>query len=215
MTMSSGDHGVPRRTGDAMGSTIGPGNPPGLGEREADRARKGSVVRAVLPVLSGLGFIALALSELVLPDQRQPFAGFGDYLIEACFVTGLWAGAGAALVLDRVHRPVPGWGWFGRIAVGMYAVGQVLLGITTGATLINGRTALDLLFLPGTALWLLGGVLVAAALVRARLLPWPLAVALAAGVPLAMAIGPTGPVIIGAVWLAVAVVIARLPVERA
>jgi hypothetical protein len=205
MRVSDG-HGDPRRHDDGHG----PEDPARAGAGTA-RARRGFGAYAVLPVVSGVAFAGLALSEIALPEQRQPFAGFGDYLIEACFTTGLWCAAGAVLMLDRVHRRVSRWGWFGRASAIVYAAGTALLGVTTGATLINGGAALAALFLPGIALWLLGGVLLAAALLRARLLPRPLAVAVAAALPLTMAIGSPGPVVLGAVWLALGAAIARLP----
>lgn len=162
------------------------------------------------PALAGAAFVALAVSEYLFPDQATPFARPSDYIIEACFAIGALASIAAVLVLDRLHRDAPRWGIFGRIAAVVYALGNLLIGISTTTTFITGGTVHEPVFLGGIALWLLGGLLLGVALFRANLLPRLLAVAVAAGLPLTMAIGPLGPVVEGAVWIAITIVMARL-----
>lgn len=172
-----------------------------------------AVLRSLAPALAGVAFVALAVSEYVFPEQSEPFARAGDYVIEACFALGALASVAAVLVLDRMHRFVPRWGRFGRIAAAGYAVGNLLVGVSTGASLVSGRTVFGVAFLAGIALWLLGGIALGVALFRSGLILRLLAVALAIALPLTMALGPLGPVVNGLVWLALSLAMARVPVR--
>lgn len=162
-----------------------------------------------LTVAAGVAAAAFGLLtavQIASPPQTEPFSRPSDYLIESLFCASLVAGTVAVALLHRRHR-WGRWGRFGALAAVITGAGTALLAVVVGATLIHGGDALGVLFFPGLAAWALGGVLLAVATFRARLLPRPVAILFAAAVPLAGVIGePAGPVAVAVLWGAVAYV---------
>jgi hypothetical protein len=164
--------------------------------------------RVAGPVLAGLGFVSLAVTQLVFPAQSRPFSRGTDYAIEWSYAAGLWAAVLAIVALHLAHRSVPGWGRTGAVGTAIYAAGHVLVGTAVATTAVRGDESLPMLFVPGLLGWMIGGVLCAVAAFRAGLLPRPLAVTLGLSLPLTMALGHAGPLVEGAVWFGVAAVLA-------
>jgi hypothetical protein len=160
------------------------------------------------PLLAGLGFATLAVTQLTLPAQARPFTRTSDYVIEWAYAAALLAGLVAVLALHAAHRGRAGWGRTGAVGTALYAAGHALVGTAVTVTAVRGDESLGLLFMPGLLSWLAGGVVLAVAAFRARLLPRPLAVALALSLPLTMALGHVGPLVEGGVWLAIAATLA-------
>ena len=177
-----------------------------LAER-APAIRRASLLPVAAAGLAGLGFVSLAVTQLVFPAQTDPFSRVTDYVIEYSYVVALWASLLAVFGLHRAHRARPGWGRVGATGTVVYAIGHASLGTAVATTALVGQDSLGPLFLPGLLGWLVGGVLLAVAAFRANLLPRVLAVALGISLPLTMVVGHVGPFIEGAVWLAIAAAI--------
>ncbi|GIH26862.1 hypothetical protein Aph01nite_51720 [Acrocarpospora phusangensis] len=143
------------------------------------------------------GASAVLGATQVIRPQVVPFAGAGDYLIEAAYALYL---VGAVPAVLAVRRANPGWGRIGTVGSVLYAIAHGLLAIPVGLTLVladEPPEPVGLLFLPGLALWLAGGVLMGvAAFRRSR----PLGVAIPAALPLAMVAGAAGPLVEAALW---------------
>ena len=180
-----------------------------LVERTDVTTRTTPLATAAAPALAGLGFVSLAVTQLIFPAQTDPFSAVTDYVIEYAYVVGLWATVFAVLGLHRFHRGRPGWGRLGLAATIVYGVGHALVGTAVATTAVRGMDSLGVLFLPGILGWLVGGVLLAVAAFRAHRLPRVLAVAIGLGLPLTMALGLAGPFVDGAIWLAIAAAIVR------
>lgn len=160
--------------------------------------------------VAGLGFLGLALAQLTLPDQVQPFTRASDYLIEYAYAAGLVAAVAATAALHRLHAAAGvRWGRLGAVAAAVFGLGHLSLALAVGATAVRGVHSLDAFFLPGLAGWALGGVLLAVATFRAGLLPRAAAPLFAAALPLTMALGDLGPAVAGGVWLTVAALAPR------
>lgn len=88
-----------------------------------------------------------------------------------------------------------------------------MLDTATSAPAVTGR--LTWLQLPAIGLWLIAGLLMAIAAIRARALPVAVGLGFAAGLPAAMALGRSGPLALAVLWGAVAAALAarrrRLP----
>lgn len=155
--------------------------------------------------VAALSFVALAVSQLVFPEQGEPaFVRTTDYVIEASYVLALWASLVAIvrLVTSAWRRPR-----FGRLGLASgiaFAAGHLALAGATTVTLAVGHDTLGPLFLVGLAGWFLGGIGLAVTLTRSRALPVPIALLFALSLPLTMVVGHAGPVIAGALWGAVA-----------
>lgn len=151
--------------------------------------------------VAAAAFGLLTAAQIVSPPQTDPFSRPSDYAIEALFLASLVAATIAVVLLHRRH----GWGWSGAVAAALTGVGTGLLAVVVGATLVTGRDVLGVLFLPAVTAWALGGVLLAVATFRARLLLRPVALLFGAAVPLAAVLGePAGPVVLAVLWAAVA-----------
>jgi hypothetical protein len=176
-----------------------------------------SPARFVVPVavLAGVLNVAVALVQLAAPAQPsggRPFVRTTDYVIEILFAASLLAAAAAAALLGRYARPAPRWGRFGTAVAAAYAFGPAVFAISSAATAARGRESLDFLQLPAIGIWLIAGLLMAVAVIRARLLPVVAGLAFAIALPASMALGNAGPLALAALWIAVAIVVARRPV---
>jgi len=175
------------------------------------RTRLGQVTIGTA-VVAGAANAALAAVQVLAPAQPASghhFVRPTDYLIEALFATSLLAAAGAAALLAKYHRERSRWGAFGTIAATAYALGTGLSGISSALTAIRGTETLDLIQFPAIGLWLVAGLLMAIAVVRARLLPVVTGLGFAAALPAAMALGHAGPFALALLWLAVAALLPK------
>ena len=77
-----------------------------LAER-APAIRRASLLPVAAAGLAGLGFVSLAVTQLVFPAQTDPFSRVSDYVIEYSYVVALWASVLAAFGLHRAHRARP------------------------------------------------------------------------------------------------------------
>jgi hypothetical protein len=171
---------------------------------------------------AGLLYASLAAVQLIAPAQPaggRHFTRTSDYVIEILFAAALLATACAVLLLARHLREFSRWGTFGIIAASAYALGTGLSGISSAATAARGVETLDFIQLPGIGLWLIAGLLMAVATIRARALPVVVGLGFAAGLPAAMALGKSGPLALAVLWGAVAAALAarqrRLPANSA
>jgi hypothetical protein len=174
-------------------------------------------VRPAVPVavLAGVLNAAVAVVQLTAPAQpsgNRPFVRTTDYVIEILFAASLVAAAAAALLVGRWARQSPRWGRFGTGVVAAYAFAPALFAISSAVTAARGRESLDFLQLPAVGIWLIAGLLMAVAVIRARVLPVLVGLAFAVALPASMALGNAGPLALTALWIAVAVVLARRPV---
>jgi hypothetical protein len=172
----------------------------------------GRVQRLAIPVAAAVATLNAALAVVQLLAPAQPASGHfarpSDYVIEVLFAASLLGGACAVVLLGRHHRQLGRWGTFGTIAAGAYALGTALFGLSAAATAARGQETLDIIQFPGIVIWLIAGLLMAIATVRARVLPIVICLGFAAGLPATMALGHAGTLVLAAVWLAVAIVLA-------
>lgn len=163
-------------------------------------------------VAAGVLNAALAAVQLLAPAQPaggQHFVRASDYIVEILFAASLLTTACAVLLLARYHRELGRWGTFGTIAVSAYALGTGLFGISAAATAVRGVETLGVIQFPAIGLWLIAGLVMAIAAVRARVLPVVVGLGFAAGLPAAMALGQAGPLALAVLWAAVAAALAR------
>jgi hypothetical protein len=170
--------------------------------------------RLAIPTAAAAGVLNAALAAVQLLAPAQPADGHhftrpSDYLIELLFAASLLGTAYAVILLGRYHRQLGRWGTFGTIAAGTYALGTALFGISAAATAARGVETLDIIQFPGIGLWLIGGLLMAIATVRARVLPIAICLGFAAALPAAMALGHAGTLTLAILWLAVTAALAR------
>jgi hypothetical protein len=174
----------------------------------------GRLTRLAIPAAAAAGILTAALAAVQLLAPAQPTGGHhfvrtSDYIIEILFAASLLTTACAVLLLGRYHRELGRWGTFGTIAASAYALGTGLSGISSAATAARGAEALDIIQLPAIGIWLVAGLLMAIATVRARVLPIVVGLGFAAGLPAAMALGNSGPLALTVLWVAVAAALAR------
>jgi uncharacterized protein with PQ loop repeat len=84
-----------------------------------------------------------------------------------------------------------------------------LFGISAAATAARGVETLDVIQFPAILLWLVAGLLMAIATVRARVLPIVVGLGFAAALPASMALGNSGPLALAVLWATVAAALAR------
>lgn len=173
----------------------------------------GRLQRFAVPAAATVGTVNAALAVVQLLAPAQPTDGHhfsrpSDYIIEVLFAASLLGAAYAVIMLGRSHRQLGRWGSFGTIAAGAYALGTALFGISAVATAARGQETLDVVQFPAILIWLIAGLLMAIATVRARVLPIVICLGFAVGLPATMALGHAGTLVLAAVWLAVAVVLA-------
>jgi hypothetical protein len=163
-------------------------------------------------VTTGVLSAILAIVQLLAPAQPadgRPFIRPSDYVIEILFAGSLLTATCAVLLLARYHRELGRWGTFGTIAASAYALGTGLSGISSVATAARGAETLGVIQLPSVLLWLVAGLLMTIATIRARELPVVIGLGFAAGLPAAMALGKSGPLALAVLWVAVAAALAR------
>jgi hypothetical protein len=174
----------------------------------------GRLTRLAIPAAVAAGVLNAALAAVQLLAPAQPadshhFVRTSDYVIEILFAASLLTTACAVLLLARYHTDLGRWGTFGTIAASAYALGTGLFGISSAATAARGVETLDVIQFPAIVLWLVAGLLMAIATVRARVLPIVVGLGFAAGLPATIALGHSGTLVLTALWVAVAVVLAR------
>jgi hypothetical protein len=174
----------------------------------------GQLTWLAIPAAVAAGILNAALATVQLLAPAQPAGGHhfirtSDYVIEILFAASLLTTAGAVLLLARYHHELSRWGTFGTIAASAYALGTGLSGISSAATAARGAETLDVIQLPSIGLWLVAGLLMAIATVRARALPIVVGLGFAAGLPAAMALGKSGPLALAVLWITVAGGLAR------
>jgi hypothetical protein len=173
----------------------------------------GRLPRLAIPAAVAAGLLNAAVAAVQLLAPAQPadgrhFVRASDYLIEILFAASLLATACAVLLLARYHRESGRWGTFGTIAASGYALGTGLFGISSALTAARGVETLAVIQFPSIGLWLLAGLLMAIATVRARVLPIVVGLGFAAALPASMALGNSGPVALAILWVAVAAALA-------
>src|SRR5215472_15838669 len=173
----------------------------------------GRAQRRAIPAAATVATLNAALAAVQLLARAQPadghhFARPSDYVIEVLFAASLLGAAYAVVLLGRSHRQLGRWGSFGTIAAGAYALGTALIGISAVATAARGQETLDVIQFPGIVIWLIAGLLMAIATVRARVLPIVICLGFAVGLPATMALGHAGTLVLAAVWAAAAVALA-------
>jgi hypothetical protein len=174
----------------------------------------GRLTLLAIPAAVAVGVLNAALAAVQLLAPAQPAGGrhfvrASDYIVEILFAASLLTTACAVLLLARYHRELGRWGTFGTIAVSAYALGTGLFGISAAATAVRGVETLGVIQFPAIGLWLIAGLLMAIAAVRARALPVVVGLGFAAGLPAAMALGHAGPLALAVLWAAVAAALAR------
>jgi hypothetical protein len=174
----------------------------------------GRLTRLAIPAAVAAGVLnaALAVVQVLAPAQPadgRHFTRVSDYVIEILFAASLLTTACAVLLLARYHREAGRWGTFGTIAASAYALGTGLLGISSALTASRGVETLDAVQFPAIVIWLIAGLLMAIATVRARLLPIVVGLGFAAALPATMALGHSGPLALAVLWIAVAAALAR------
>jgi hypothetical protein len=174
----------------------------------------GRITRLAIAAAVTAGVLNAALATVQLLAPAQPAGGRhfirpSDYVIEILFAGSLLTATCAVLLLARYHRELRRWGTFGTIAASAYALGTGLSGISSVATAARGAESLDVLQLPSVLLWLVAGLLMTIATIRARALPVVIGLGFAAGLPAAMALGKSGPLALAVLWVAVAVALVR------
>src|SRR5215472_3460876 len=158
----------------------------------------GRAQRRAIPAAATVATLNAALAAVQLLAPAQPadghhFARPSDYVIEVLFAASLLGAAYAVVLLGRSHRQLGRWGSFGTIAA---------------ATAARGQETLDVIQFPGIVIWLIAGLLMAIATVRARVLPIVICLGFAVGLPATMALGHAGTLVLAAVWAAAAVALA-------
>jgi hypothetical protein len=152
----------------------------------------------VLAACGAAAFMAEGLMELA-HHQADPFKSAIDYSTEAAFAVGLLATlAGWA----RLHRRIEPYArrtanWSIRVAAG----GQGLLGLVALGTTLRGNDVLGPLFPLGVLAWVLGTLVYAVGIGRARILPAWQPVVLAVGTIAGIFVEPGGTLVLGAMWL--------------
>jgi hypothetical protein len=150
---------------------------------------------------AGVLYVLSAIISLFAPQQRV-FDSFSDYLIEVLFVVAL---AGTLVAIVGLHALQSGrYGLLGAAGSAVTFIGYALLFVAAAATTLAGREALDAVFPVGVLAIFVGSILLGAATIRARLLPWWCGVLLIVGfpltVPLDVAIRGAGGIALGVVW---------------
>lgn len=172
------------------------------------RAQRGTIPAAATVATLNAALAAVQLLAPAQPADGHHFARPSDYVIEVLFAASLLGAAYAVVLLGRSHRQLGRWGSFGTIAAGAYALGTALIGISAVATAARGQETLDVIQFPGIVIWLIAGLLMAIATVRARVLPIVICLGFAVGLPATMALGHAGTLVLAAVWAAAAVALA-------
>jgi hypothetical protein len=166
-------------------------------------------------ILGGAALAAGGVTEIVHSQRGagSQVAGVAGYLTLSLFTVALLAIAPSFIALARRARSrVTGW------AALAAAAGTTILGLTSITSIVNGHDlALFNVLAPLTnAAWLLGSVILAVSLKRARTVPAAVAIGLpltwAATIPLAT-VG--GGVIAGAYYLTIGYLMASDAIDRA
>jgi hypothetical protein len=169
------------------------------------------VAAVAAPLVTVAVGLVLGVTQL-LHSQVVPFESMGDYVIEGSYALYLLSAIVSVFTLARAHAGLPGWGRLGTIGAVLYGLGHALVSIPVTATFVladSPAQSLNMLFMPGIAIWLVSLILLAVATFRARLIPRALAVALPATLPLMMAVGDAGPLIEAVLWTVIAVSLAK------
>jgi hypothetical protein len=172
--------------------------------------------RLAVPAAAAAAALNAALAVVQLLAPAQPAGGHHfirttDYVIEILFASSLLVTASAVVLLGRYYRQIGRWGTLGTIAASAYALGTALFGISAAATAARGVETLDPVQLPAIGLWLIAGLLMAIATMRARVLPIVICLGFAVAVPAAIALGHAGSLVLALLWAAVAAALARNP----
>jgi len=152
-----------------------------------------AIPAAVAAAVLNAGVAAVQVLAPAQPAAGHHFVRASDYVIEILFAASLLITACAVLLLARYLREFGQWGTFGMVAASAYALGTGLAAISSAATAARGVETLDVIQLPAIGIWLVAGLLMAIATVRARVLPIVVGLGFAAGLPAAMALGNSGP----------------------
>ena len=152
-------------------------------------------------VAAGVLYVLSAIISLFAPQQRV-FDSFSDYLIEVLFVVAL---AGTLVAIVGLHALQSGrYGCLGAAGALITFVGFALLFVAAAVTTLAGREALDAVFPIGVLAILVGSILLGAATIRGRVLPWWCGALLIVGfpltVPLDVAFRGAGGIALGIVW---------------
>ena len=165
-------------------------------------------------VASGVMYALTAILSLLAP-QGVVFDSFTDYLIEVIFVVGL---AGTLVFIVSLHvLQTESYGRLGAAGFLTAFAGYALLFVAAAATTLAGRETLDAVFPLGVLAVLVGSVLLGAAVLRARVLPWWCGVLIIVGFPLSVgldvAVNGAGSIVLGIAWALVGYAI--LPKDHA
>jgi hypothetical protein len=168
--------------------------------------------RGLAPMITTAAAAALGVTQLATGHQNIPFTTFADYLIEGSYALYLVAAVFAVLDLRAAHAGPGGWGRLGDIGAGLYSLGHALLAVPVVVTFARGDNppeALFTLFTPGLVGWLLGLMLMAIGMFKAKRMPRALAVVLPATLPLTLALGDPGVLVEAVTWAVLIVFLLR------
>lgn len=150
-------------------------------------------------MLGGGVLIAQAILTVLFPPAEHFAGGFADYLAESLFVIGLALTLpGLLLLRERLT------GRLSAVGGAFAALGQSAVLLSVLVTLIKGREALDLLYIAGFAIWLVGLLALSVSAVR-QSSTLRATVALIPATILAIAMFTSaGTLVLGAVWIVLA-----------
>ena len=155
----------------------------------------------IAALIGGVLYVLMGIMSL-FASQEEVFDSFIDYLIEVLFVLALVGTLVAIVGLHVLQKER-----YGRLGAAGFLtafVGYVLL-LVAATTILTGREALDIIFLLGSLVALVGLTLLGAMTLRARVLPKWCGVLLIVGLPLTVFLdivtgGGAGGILLGVVW---------------
>jgi hypothetical protein len=157
---------------------------------------------AIAALIGGVLYVLTGIMSLFAP-QEEVLDSFTDYLIEVLFVLAL---VGTLVAIAGLHvLQKERYGRLGAAGFLTAFVGYVLLLVAAATTILTGREALDIIFLLGSLVALVGLTLLGAMTLRARVLPKWCGVLLIGGLPLTVFLdivtgGGAGGILLGVVW---------------
>ena len=156
----------------------------------------------IAALIGGVLYVLTGIMSLFAP-QEEVLDSFTDYLIEVLFVLAL---VGTLVAIAGLHvLQKERYGRLGAAGSLTAFVGHVLLLVAAATTILTGREALDIIYLLGSLVALVGLTLLGAMTLRARVLPKWCGVLLIVGLPLTVFLdivtgGGAGGILLGVVW---------------
>ena len=161
----------------------------------------------LLGIVAGLAYLIETIIGLIKP-QSEVISGDSDYVLEAIFIIALIATIFALIGLNSLAQShnsriwVAGF-WLTVIGTGLTAVSAI-------ATLFAGRNSLGIAFLGGVLLSLIGYILLGMSILRAKILPAWVGLALVMGFLLSLVLSNFGGgILFGLAWLSVGYLLSK------